>query len=279
MTKDHAATKDLIGSVALTIDSNHVGWLHVVIFIFQYLNAIFTGQERTNLNLCHGEIIIDLNNKAGKEGQLILAHSLFGGIKTTSDDYRKDKEITGIRFYLPVNERIKQLILKLANQTATDFRTEKLDPKSPDFESRFKKEVGKFSAFDALTAIFHRQVIKPNPQVQQQLALFTADLIKGTKLLDANGEKAALYCTAYMLVITQGASLISALKEEELEELKNLPREEIAKYLVERIQKNDSRDLLSKIYWDNDFMQLDARHSMSYKVADLLDKQVRQEKG
>ena len=271
LAKDQAATKDLRGSIALTEDTKHVGWLHMIIFICQLINAFFTGQDRKNINLCHGEVILGVNEKKGKEGQLLLAHSICPGIKTSSEDHQKDEVITGVVIYRPTDEKMRTLIAQFAEQTAANFQKEGLDPKAKDFKVKAKKLVPEFSIYDGITTIFYRQVIKPIASVQRELAYVAADLLKGDKLRDENGDLAAYYCTAYTVALLQGTALIAALTEQEKLKLKGQSRDAIAQHILNRIQANERGDQLAATYRENDVMRYDARHTMTYKAGDLLD--------
>jgi hypothetical protein len=272
LTKDKEPTRDLRGSAALTIDEHHTGWLHILIYVGQVLNAFFTGKKMDSVNLCHGEVILGVNPSPGKQDQLLLAHGLFNGIKTTSEDHKKDEVITGINIYRPVDERMRDLFAQFAEQTAVNFKKEGIDPKSKDFKSRLRKEVGQFSIKDMIFSVFHKQVIKPAEDLQKQAAFAAADLLKGDKLLDENGNLASYYCTGYLMTLMQGTALVSALSDKEQETLKGKSREEIAQLLVSRIKEKQEGDHLAATYWENEFMQVDARFTMSYFAGEVFDK-------
>lgn len=272
LSKMEDASEKFTGSIAITEDKNHKGWLHILIYIGQLFNAIFSGKSRDNVNCCHSQVIIGVNESEKRKGELLLAHGVFGGIKTTSENHKTDEVITGVYVYRPVDERMKNLFLAHAKQTAVDFRVAKLNPKDHDFKSRVKKEVPSFSIVKMITCVFHRQVLKPYEQAQKRAALAAADLLKGDKLRDENGNLESYFCTAYMMTLTQGTALVSALSEEEKGSLQVKTREEIAEELLNRIKVNNQDDLLSATYWNNSFMQVDAYHTMSYAAADVLNK-------
>lgn len=272
LLKTEEASADFSGSIAITEDNNHKGWLHILIYIGQLFNAILTGKKRDKMNLCHSQIILGINESQGKKGELLLAHGLFSGIKTTSENHKKDEVITGMYIYRPVDEKMRNLFKKYAEQTAVNFKKAGLvDPKKPDFKSRVKKEVGQFSIISMIASAFHRQVVKPYEDVQKRAAYAAADLLKGDKLRDEKGNLASYFCTGYVMTLTQGTSLISALTEEEEARLKEMSREEIAQYILERIKKHEDGDDLADIYWNNKFMQVDARFTMSYMAGEVLD--------
>lgn len=272
LTKDTPATKAMIGSMALTQDNNHKGWLHVLIYIGQVVNSILTGTKTNNINLCHGQAIIDVNDQPGKEGQMVIAHSIFPGIKTSSEDHRKDNKVTSLSLYRPVDKKIRDLFVKHAKQTTVNFKDAGLDPKSKDFKSRVKKEVGQFSILDGIKSLFTRQVLKPIADVQKETAYATADLIKGDKFRDKKGNLASYFCTAYITTLMQGTCMVAALSEKEKASYKVKTRDEIANDLFKRITEKKKEDRVAATYWENDFMQLDARHTMSYLAGDVFDK-------
>jgi hypothetical protein len=272
LEKTSETSKEMIGSIAITKDDDHTGWLHILIYIGQLVNALFTGQKRDNINLCHSEVVIGVNSNKGREGDLLLAHAIFGGIKTTSESHKKDEVITGINLYRPVDEKLRGLFKKFAEQTAVNFRDAKLDPKSKDFELRVKNEVGQFSFSSIIASVFHKQVVQPIESVQKRAAYAAADLLKGDKLREEKGELASYYCTGYVMTLAQGTSLVSALNEAEQVTLKNKHRDEIAANFLNRIKENKKGDRLAAIYWDNEFMQMDARSTMSHTAGDIFDR-------
>jgi hypothetical protein len=272
LEKDQPASSSVIGSIAITQDNNHKGWLHVLIYIGQLVNAIFTGHKRENINLCHSEMVIGINTSEKRKGELLLAHAIFGGIKTTSESHKKDEVITGVNLYRPVDQKLKALFEKYAKQTAVNFNEAGLNPRENDFKARFKKEVGQFSIASMISSIFHRQVIKPTEIAQRRAAYAAADLLRGDKLRNGKGELASFYCTGYVMTLAQGTALISGLNEAEQAVLNTKNRDEIASKLLTRIQENRAGDHLAAIYWNNEFMQMDASHTMSYAAGDVFDR-------
>ena len=272
LTKGAEANDKLIGAIAITQDNNHKGWLHVLIYIGQVVNALFTGKNRKNVNLCHSEVIIGINESEGKKGDLLLAHAIFGGIKTTSESHKKDEIITGVCVYRPVDRKISIFCQKYAKQTAVNFKDAGLSPKNPDFKSRMKKEVVEFSMAKMISSVFHRQMVKPKAQVQKNIAYAVADLIKGDKLRDEKGRLASYFCTAYVLTLAQATAFISTLDDLDIKVMQFVNREQIAERVLKRITAKKEGDILAATYWDNEFMQLDANHTMSYAAGDVLDR-------
>lgn len=272
LSKTEEATERMCGAIAITQDNNHKGWLHVLIFIGQLFSAIIHGRSRANINLCHAQVIIGVNSSEKRKGDLLLAHAIFGGIKTTSESHKKDEVITGVTLYQPVDEKMRNLFLKHAKQTAVNFNEAGLNPKNEDFKSRVKKEVGQFSIAAMIGSVFHRQVLKPIEETQTRAAYAAADLLRGDKLRDENGNLASFFCTGYVMTLTQGTALVYALSDEEQSALKEKSRDEIAKDLLGRIKVKKQDDRLAATYWDNEFMQLDARNTMSYVAGDTFDK-------
>ena len=146
LKKTDNADDSLIGSLAITIDKNHKGWLHILIFIGQLFSAILGGKKRHNINLCHSQVIIGVNSSEKRKGDLLLAHAIFGGIKTTSESHKKDDVITGIYVYRPVDDKLRTLFEKFAKQTAVNFGEAKLNPKDNEFKSRVKERSVNFQS-------------------------------------------------------------------------------------------------------------------------------------
>ncbi len=272
---DQMHRKDLRGSIALTEDRRHVGWLHKLIYGFEWANAFCTKKSREKVNLCHGEVILGINDgavKPEKKGELLLAHVVFNGLKTTSENHQKDNVITSIHVYCPVDIRIQALFAKHAEQTAVDFRQIKLDRNSKEFKKWVKKEVAQFSYKAILASIFHRQVEKPYAKYQWQAALAAADLLKGDKFRDGKGAVLSHFCTGYLTLLMQGTALVAALSEEEKGAFAGQSRERIAKDLFDRMRNQDNPlDRVSATYKDNAFMRFDANYTMSYFLGETLD--------
>ena len=272
LKKTEDASVDMRGSIAITQDDNHKGWLHVLIYIGQLFNAIITGKKLDNVNYCHSQIIIGINNKDGRKGEFLLAHAVFGGIKTTSESHKKDEVITGVNIYKPVDEKMRSRFEEFAKQTAVNFSDAKLNPKSADFKSRVKKEVGQFSIPKMILSVFHRQVLKPVENVQRLAAYAAADLLRGDKFRDEKGNLASYFCTGYVMTLTQGTALVAALSDEEQNSLKDKSRDEIAQYILDKIKDKKNGGRIAATYWENEFMQLDARNTLSYAAGDILNK-------
>ena len=124
-----------------------------------------------------------------------------------------------------------------------------------------------------ITSAFHRQVVKPFEDAQKRAAYAAADLLKEDKFRDEKGNLASFYCTGYMMTLAQGTALVSALTDDEQNRFKDLDRDVIAQQLAERIKNKDNapNDLVAATYWNNKFMQLDARTTMSYTAGNFLD--------
>jgi len=272
LTKEETPSKYNRGSLAITRDDKHTGWLHHLIHLGQIINSKIFGTPNKNINLCHSQVIIGVNERKGKEGELLLAHAIFGGIKTTSESHKKDEVITGVNIYRPVDEKMRNLFAKFAEQTAVNFRDAGLNPKAKDFKSRVKKEVGQFSIPQMIYSIFHCQVVKPQEKFQERAAYAAADLLRGDKLRNEKGNLAAYFCSAYTMTLLQGTALVSALNYREQKLLKEKSRDVIAHHLLGRIQAKSYGDRVAATYWENEFMQLDASRTMSYIAGDVLDR-------
>ena len=132
--------------------------------------------------------------------------------------------------------------------------------------------MGQFAIATMISSLFHRQVVKPVEQAQRQAAYAAADLLRGDKLRDEKGNLASYFCTGYVMTLMQGTALVHALNDEEQNLLQGKSRDEIARHILDRIKEKKNRDRLAATYWENEFMQMDARHSMSYAAGDILNK-------
>lgn len=278
-------SRELKGSLALTVDSTRAGMgglLHKLFYYVQLLRWILegrneTGHNKRNLELCHGEVILDVetDENSPKKGHIVLAHAVFQGVKTTMENHKARADITGMQIYSPVDEKMKKLFLKYAKQTAVHVQKKPIDIKAK------KVRANEFSNKKMIACAFYRQVLEPIEQQQKHAALAAADLLLGGQFKDENGNLASFYCISYMLTLTQGIALISALDDVETAMLRKMDRETIAQYIVEKINEKDSKgdlvkatnekNLIAATYWNNAFMRTNAQTTMSYTAGNLLD--------
>lgn len=259
--------RDLSGAVAITKDDNHTGWLHILILIGQFLNAFLTFRSRENINLCHAEIILGRDTNAEKPDNFIFAHALIDGIKTTSENPKIDEVITEIEIYLPKDGELRKLLVKHAKQAAVRIAKD-----DPNFKERIKKEQGQFTISGLISAVFYRQVVKPTESNQKKAALAAADLFKGGLLKDKSGNNATYYCTGFMMTLLQGTALVNAFTEQEKTLFKDMDRNAIANYIVDKIRTKPEGNMIAATYWENEFMKLDAKHTMSYFAGEVFDR-------
>ena len=298
--QDDLKGRDLAGCFTITKDENHVGFLHVLIFIGQIVSRILSAhckswsQMKDEANFCHAEMILKINTSKDKEGHRILAHGLFRGISTSCEDHKKDRIITQLVVFRPVDEKLRKLFAKNAEQTAANYRMEfnkklnneiisdKISKKQKltlaerkivkAVEADLTKEISPFSIKKMLGSAFVKQKINESLEVQTRIAYAAADILLGHKLHNEKGKIASYFCSAYLMTLTLGSALIYGLTDGEVEAYKTMDREELKAILLERIQSKMGTDPLNQIYTKNDFMRTDAYHTLSYYAAKLLSK-------
>jgi hypothetical protein len=246
---------NLQGAVAFSRDTNHVGTLHK---FFYYLQNAYYTLHRLNAcdpNLCHGMVFL---NKGFKDKTVLIAHSVFKGILTSDRDYLKDPDLTQLLIYVPKDAKTRAIMVKFANQTSRNPRT----------QAWKKHTYMPFSLKDLILSLFHSGD-KPNRRKMRRTALATADLIQGHFINNRRDKPKGLFCTPYAMTLLQSASIVSKLDAAEEQQLKIAPRKEAAKLLYEWL--SDKNHALGKEFRNNKLWQYDTRYGMSGTAAALLD--------
>ncbi|MFQ5729006.1 MAG: hypothetical protein ACE5GN_01425 [Waddliaceae bacterium] len=268
---------DLRGCVAITQDAKHQGWLHKVMWLAQRIHTFILGRWKCDSTFCHGMIILDRDRtgRKGKEDNLIVAHSVLDGIHTSSCNYLKEKHVTGLVVYRPVDPKLRELLIKHGNRTAyTDPRFQ-TDPSATDY----KVQKAGFSFFDFISSCFRNLFSAPSNITKKHTARIVADLLMDNQILDSKGKKPhAFFCMPYVMSVLQGSMLIQALSDEDKKALlvdeqgKPKSRKALAKAIYSKIKKKDNADALSRAYWDSKICQQNARYITSCYAAKELDK-------
>lgn len=132
--------RSIAGSLGLTKDTKHIGILHVLIFIVQWLHALFTGQlsnfrgslHKLDPDVCHGFITLgEARTSEGKEfprpgiipagrpfRPTMCADPLKTGIEYTAFDQAGASDVTKVYYYMPKDQELAELIIDYATKTA-----------------------------------------------------------------------------------------------------------------------------------------------------------------
>lgn len=255
---------DLSGCIAITRDRNHTGWLHILMWIGQLINAILFKRKTEYSTMAHGLIIVKHDDN--KPNNLIVAHSVYSGIRTSRRNYLAENEVTEMVVYIPKDRTLRDSLINYANQTA-------FNPK----DKEGVKKAAEFSTCDMLGSILHnRKYTKGatrSETVMRRVSEVVTDLLLGTQLLNKKNQVRSYFCTPYATSILQGSILINSMKPEEIEDLKKLTdRQKIADAIFNRIKEKNSDDALSKTYWEHRVCRWNTRFIMSSVAAASLDR-------
>lgn len=132
--------RSIAGSLGLTKDTKHIGILHVLIFIVQWLHALFTGQlsnfrgslHKLDPDVCHGFITLgEARTAEGKEfprpgvipagrpfRPTMCADPLKTGVEYTAFDQAGASDVTKVYYYMPKDKELAELIIDYATKTA-----------------------------------------------------------------------------------------------------------------------------------------------------------------
>ncbi len=267
-----------LGCLAITRDTKHRGYYHIIFYIFQSIHAWITGRKNVDPNINHAMILVNRNNIEDHSRDFITAHAVkdsdkgSGDIKTIRTTYLDDYDVTQMIIYVPKEEKLRALLCKNAQQTSCLSRSLKL----ADDEN---KKLMKFSFFDIIGTFFRNkrkqtQIQKVSEAAKERLAYLVADLLKGTQIFEKDGvNPRSFICSAYAMSILQGSMIINALTPTDLEELQNIKdRHVLAHKILDYMNDETSEHSLSKCYRNNKVCRLDARFLMSSYAAKRLDK-------
>lgn len=265
---------DFSGSISINHDRNHVGWLHILVWIVQKIHSWVFGRT-IDADFVHGLIITGRDRNPAKPNNLLIAHSAFTGIKSASHDYLHDKDgdITEMYIYVPKDPRLRQLLSKFGQQTV--YIPEKfLEREQPP---RAKPS---FSICDMLESILHnRPLTKNSRRGLKEIARnanVVADLILGNQLLNKRETARPYFCTAYAYTVLQGSMLVASLTDQEIEQIKQSERgprtrAEVAAIIYQRLRTQNPLDALSKTFWTNPLCQVNSRFLLSGYAQQVLD--------
>lgn len=246
---------DITGAIAFNRDTKHVGHIHRLLFLFQ---KVFYGicRKGADPHMTHGWICLGPNPT--KENQHIIAHGIFKGIKTGSRDYLSENDVTQIHLYVPKTQELKNRILKYTNQTVYNEKTS---------DSNFPK-LG-FSIPDMLKSSFHPGR-KPTKRKMIRTALAITDLLKGGQVRDRKNRPRSLFCTPYVVMISQASLIINEMSQSQKEIIRGLDRKQAAEKIYQWL-KNDKRSL-GKKFKDNVLWQFNFRFGMTGDIVQQLNR-------
>lgn len=266
------AELDIRGAIAITRDTKHKGWLHVLFYIFQLIQRLFFPKRCRDANMCHGMIILERDTKHTKK--LIIAHSVFGGVKTASVNYLSPdtKDVTELVVYIPKEKNLREKLVWNAHRSAYT-RPQFRSPSAGD------RDIVKnpFSVADMFGALFSRQSDNPSKQSMRRTALLVADMLLDGQIKNRKEKPRALFCVPYGLMALQGTMLIESLHPADVQILtqetdgKLRTRMKIADVVFERLKQNATNDPLAQCFWNNPIAKIDGRFATASRTATVLD--------
>lgn len=235
------------GAFGITYDKENQSLLHKLTQPLQALYASRIAKQPTeDSHFVHGMLIYGCTKKDGLD-RFLHMHAVkqtgASGIRSSNGDYlnaaKKSYYVTTkLHLFVPEEESFSALLRKHAEQSG--LNSQKLNQtrgiaknKVITVKERIKFwlediknpwEMGAFSTFDMLRALFHR---RPDPTltekaVQERIAGVVVDLLAkphtetnhvATPLLNKNGRPRSFYCMGYATLVTQATIVIHAMQE------------------------------------------------------------------
>ncbi len=276
------------GSIAITRDTKHVGFLHQAIYLLQRIHAyLFERSHNADPNMCHGMIILDQGEKKAGDSHhpFLIAHSSGGGVRTANRDYINDHEATEVFVYRPIDEEIRQLYKNYAEKTAFVEKKEKRTFFSP-------REKCPFSFWDSITSFFRNEKSpvydneKPiDRAAAKRAAYLVTDFLLQSQIKDSRCRPKGLFCSAYATIVLQGTLLLHALKGYKSPEILHfihenagpeLSRERLVRKVYQSFVHDSAQDPIAHTLWlayrKNKLTRIDSQYAMPIYITKTLDK-------
>jgi hypothetical protein len=104
----------------------------------------------------------------------------------------------------------------------------------------------------------------------KRTALAIADLLQGEQVRDRKGRPRSLFCTPYVMMITQASLIINEMSGKQKARIQNMGREEAAAKIFSWLN-SDTRSL-GKKFKENEIWQFNFRFGMTGDAVQLLNK-------
>jgi hypothetical protein len=209
------------GSMAISRNPEHTSKVHKTIYTIQSVNSKVFRSNVSGLDviLCHAMIILG-DGKASEQYPVhpfSIAHAdLVPGIFIEDSDPLQQDDVSELIIYRPIQEEIRNLYKQYAMQTASTTSTNNLRARV------FRRIEGRYSLYDAATAMFTRTVISSGSsnsfldrQMTQKTASLIADLLLNEPIKNRWGLRRNFICSGYANSVLQGAIFIRELNKHE----------------------------------------------------------------
>lgn len=138
-----------------------------------------------------------------------------------------------------------------------------------ELKSALFQESLKFSIPDMIKSCFH-VTKRAKKKKMQRTALAVADLLQGGQVKDKKGRPRSLYCTPYVMMVTQASLIIDEMRDSQKERIKTMGREEAAAKIFKWLN-SDHRSLGVK-FKENELWQFNFRFGMTGDAVQVLNK-------
>jgi hypothetical protein len=275
--KDEVLTgRALAGSIGYSIDKNHSGWLHALLYVAQVIHEFVTGRRRRDdqgqwnksyASSCHGTIIV--GEALDKDGNplappshlrgkachpLMTVDPVFPGVLRYAHDYLRYFDTTKFNVYVPRDQDVRTLIKEHAIRSSFPKKSS-LDAERSLHEWKFYTEGCltdasskiDFSFKRLLKCLFYNNSKKlvmniPSERVLETTSFMLADMmLEGpAHLKDSQDAKRSFFCCSYVTTMLQSALFMRSIK--------HLPDDVKARYITNaQGQLMDRCDLKDKI--------------------------------
>lgn len=216
------------GSIMFTRDEKFSTLVHLLIYIFQKIQAFLTGHGRlakTDAYICHGAIILGGVKKSASEHlPFLVAHLDWDGVQTYKWNLLQDKDLTDVIIFRPNDERLQELIKKRADRTAfvknRELRIKKIKKNGSheevEISPKQKHSISKMKMF--LTSFHNRPhtVCKKHgpichKSIKRVASLFADTLLK-QQVRDDKDRPVSYFCTPYAIDIVTSALFLKGLE-------------------------------------------------------------------
>ncbi len=277
------------GSVAISRDTNHVGIHHKLIFAGQWLHRLINRRSRAvDPNLCHGMLVLKqgVKSRAALQHPFLIAHACDQGVRTANRDCLREKDVTQLILYRPLDADVRALCTEYGERTAFVEKKEQRTFFAPEKKTPF-------SNLGLISALFrnkrHSMCGKNGPidaDVMERTAYLVTDFLFQTQLKDRQGNLRGQFCSSYVTSALQGVLFLDGLKKHKIGEIARFiqdnggcqsSRDSVAKKVYDCLLKEpiEEHDPVGHSLWvayrRNKITQYDSQYAMSAYVARVLD--------
>lgn len=274
------------GSIAISKDANHSGFVHKLIYIGQKIRALFSSSRQIDPELCHAMIVLKNGTKPpdSTSHPFYIAHSDPGGIRIENYDYLSDPTVTDLVIYRPRDPEIRSLYKVYASMTAYTEEEATKTFFSPTQRPHYSYWDMFFSLFQRKRHAIYEKKIK-SEEITKRTSYLVADFFLQNQIKNPSGKPMSFICSGFVSSVLQGTLIVYGLKGQTMKEISDFiyaagpyphNRDRLAKKIKKCFLKDHPNDHVAHSLWNafrqNKLTNYNSRFAMPAYIARSLDK-------